>query len=92
MTRQDLQDKISSEVKFSCKGCGTKNSVHVNRVFASSSKLSVIICTLIGCLFLIAGFFIFSWEAFAVGGFIITTGLVSNLNSTATAFNKTFVN
>lgn len=97
LTRQDLQILIGDETKFNCKKCGYANKIHINRVFATSSKLAVILFAIIGLLVAFAGPMFMRRDlvgvmlSLGIGGTIFTAVLISNLSSTASAFNKSFI-
>ncbi len=97
LTRQDLQIRVGEVIEFNCKKCGIGNRTHINRIFATSSKLTVLICTLIGTMFIIGGLAIkynnglsIIWST-GIGGLIISAGLASSNYSNSRVFNKTFI-
>lgn len=94
-TRQDLQRTVGNEVRFVCRDCGKKNCIHINRIFATSSKLPVIICSLIGIVFIVGGIatkhgLSIIWTT-GIGGLIISAGFASNIYSNSRLFNKILI-
>lgn len=97
LTRQELKRTVGKELKFKCSDCGKTNKIHINRIFATSSKLPVIICSLIGIIFIVGGIVIkhknewsIIWTT-GIGGLIISTGFASNIYSNSRVFNKTLI-
>lgn len=97
LTRQDLKRTVGNEIKFECRDCGKTNKVHINRIFATSSKLPVIICSLIGLVFIVGAVAIKhknGWSIIwgtGIGGLIISAGFASNIYSISRVFNKTLI-
>lgn len=97
LTRRDLQRTFGKEFKFNCNNCGKNNKVHINRIFATSSKLPILICSLIGLIFIVGAAAIKhknGWSiiwGMGIGGLIISAGLASNIYSNSRVFNKTLI-
>ena len=97
LTRQDLQRTVGKEIKFNCNNCGINNQVHINRIFATSSKLPAIICSLIGLIFIVGAVAVKhknGWSiiwGIGIGGLVISAGFASNINSNSRVFNKTLI-
>lgn len=97
LTRQDLHRTVGKVIKYKCNDCGINNKVHVNRIFATSSKLSVLICSLIGLIFIVGAVVIKhknGWSiiwGMGIGGLIISAGFASNIYSNSRVFNKILI-
>ena len=97
LLRRDLEDKYGEKITYQCKECLQNNTVHPNQVYAISSKLPFLICSILGLVFILGGIVIknmtgfSSIYAFGIGGTILTAGFLTMGGSNAKAFNKSFV-
>ena len=94
LLRRDLEEKYGEKISYQCKECLQNNTVHPNQVYATSSKLPLLICSIIGLVFIVGGVIIknsigySSIYAFGIGGTILTAGFLTTGGTNAKAFNR----
>jgi len=97
LLRRDLEEKHGEKISYQCKECHQDNTVHPNQVYANSSKLPLLICSIIGLVFIVGGIIIkhsfgfSSVYAIGIGGTILTAGFLTTTGSNTKAFNRSHI-
>lgn len=95
--RGDLEEKHGLEIEYECEKCLDRGIAHPNQVYARTSKIPLLICSLLGLLFIVLGIILNRTIGtglivlLSIGGVILTAGFISGSSSTTAAFNKSIV-